>query len=260
MVSLKFQRVMASLLGTLDDKIDLNRRMNETLEATRPEGDRTGGGTWQQGSSTSLLMALYAGQVIKHPAMENPTLVLLTDRNALDDQLYAPFSRCRALLRQTPQQAGNRHHLRELLDRPSGGVIQTQAYNVPVCGNVRPDPQQLLPHDMHVMYNNYPSSQRGAIMATLTKRPIQVYLEEAQSQALRRLAKDEGVSLSELIRRGVDLLLAQVPVEKDPAWDIIGLGSSGVPQEPSPLSPIAPFLMRSCRTCNSRFSTRVATR
>ncbi len=65
-------------------------------------------------------------------------------------------------------------------------------------------------------------------MATLTKRPIQVYLEEAQSQALRRLAKDEGVSLSELIRRGVDLLLAQVPVEKDPAWDIIGLGSSGV--------------------------------
>ena len=65
-------------------------------------------------------------------------------------------------------------------------------------------------------------------MATLTKRPIQVYLEEKQHQALRRLVKDEGVSLSELIRRGVDLLLAQVPVERDPAWNIIGLGRSDV--------------------------------
>ena len=65
-------------------------------------------------------------------------------------------------------------------------------------------------------------------MATLTKRPIQIYLEERQSKALRRLAKDEGVSLSELIRRGVDLLLAQVPIEKDPAWNIIGLGDSDV--------------------------------
>jgi hypothetical protein len=62
----------------------------------------------------------------------------------------------------------------------------------------------------------------------LTKRPVQVYLEEKQSKALRRLAKDEGVSLSELIRRGVDLLLAQVPIEKDPAWGIIALGHSGV--------------------------------
>ncbi|MCZ6680635.1 MAG: ribbon-helix-helix domain-containing protein [Candidatus Poribacteria bacterium] len=65
-------------------------------------------------------------------------------------------------------------------------------------------------------------------MATLTKRPIQVYLEERQHQALRRLAADESVSLSELIRRGINLLLAKIPIEKDPAWKIIGLGSSGV--------------------------------
>ena len=65
-------------------------------------------------------------------------------------------------------------------------------------------------------------------MATLTKRPIQVYLEERQDRALRRLAAEEGVSLSELIRRSVDLLLAQLPVEQDPAWQIIGLGSSDV--------------------------------
>ncbi len=65
-------------------------------------------------------------------------------------------------------------------------------------------------------------------MATLTKRPIQVRLEERQEQALRRLASEEGVSLSELIRRGVDLLLSQVLAEEDPAWRIIGLGNSGV--------------------------------
>ncbi len=65
-------------------------------------------------------------------------------------------------------------------------------------------------------------------MTTLTKRPIQVYLEARQDQALRRLAAEEGVSLSELIRRSVDLLLAELPVEQDPAWKIVGLGRSDV--------------------------------
>ena len=61
-------------------------------------------------------MAFYAGQIIKHPAMENPTLVVLTDRNDLDDQLFSTFSMCKDLLRQTPQQAEDRDHL-----RPSAG-------------------------------------------------------------------------------------------------------------------------------------------
>jgi type I site-specific restriction-modification system R (restriction) subunit len=65
------------------------------------------------------------GQIIKHPAMQNPTLVVLTDRNDLDDQLFGTFGMCKDLLRQTPQQAENRDHLRKLLDRPSGGVIFT---------------------------------------------------------------------------------------------------------------------------------------
>ena len=70
-------------------------------------------------------MAFYAGQIIKHPAMQNPTLVMLTDRNDLDDQLFGTFSMCKDLLRQTPQQATDREELRRLLDRPSGGVIFT---------------------------------------------------------------------------------------------------------------------------------------
>ncbi len=65
-------------------------------------------------------------------------------------------------------------------------------------------------------------------MTTLAKRPIQVYLEEQQDRALRKLAAEQGVSLSELIRRSVDLLLAQVPAEEDPAWKIIGLGRSNI--------------------------------
>ena len=92
----------------------------------RPDGDRKVGVIWHtQGSGKSLLMAFYAGQIIKHPAMENPTLVVLTDRNDLDDQLFGTFSTCKDLLRQTPQQAGDRDELRKLLDRPSGGVIFT---------------------------------------------------------------------------------------------------------------------------------------
>ena len=100
--------------------------VERTLAATAPGGDRKVGVIWHtQGSGKSLLMAFYAGQIIKHPAMQNPTLVVLTDRNDLDDQLFGTFSMCKDLLRQTPQQAEDREHLRKLLDRPSGGVIFT---------------------------------------------------------------------------------------------------------------------------------------
>ncbi|MPZ33437.1 MAG: HsdR family type I site-specific deoxyribonuclease [Rhodospirillales bacterium] len=90
------------------------------------QGDKRIGVIWHtQGSGKSLLMTFYAGLIVKHPAMENPTLVVLTDRNDLDDQLFATFSMCKGLLRQTPQQAADREDLRRLLDRPSGGVIFT---------------------------------------------------------------------------------------------------------------------------------------
>jgi type I restriction enzyme R subunit len=100
--------------------------VQRTLAATSPEGDRKVGVIWHtQGSGKSLLMAFYAGQIVKHPEMQNPTLVVLTDRNDLDEQLFGTFSMCRDLLRQTPQQAGDREELRRLLDRPSGGVVFT---------------------------------------------------------------------------------------------------------------------------------------
>ncbi|MDQ7007300.1 MAG: type I restriction endonuclease subunit R, partial [Acidobacteriota bacterium] len=89
-------------------------------------GDRRVGVVWHtQGSGKSLTMAFYAGRIIREPAMENPTLVVLTDRNDLDDQLFSTFSRCRELLRQPPVQAESRAHLRELLRVEAGGVVFT---------------------------------------------------------------------------------------------------------------------------------------
>jgi type I restriction enzyme R subunit len=89
-------------------------------------GDRRVGVVWHtQGSGKSLTMAFYAGRIIREAAMENPTLVVLTDRNDLDDQLFGTFSRCRELLRQPPVQAESRAHLRELLSVAAGGVVFT---------------------------------------------------------------------------------------------------------------------------------------
>ena len=100
--------------------------VERTIAAASPEGDRRIGVIWHtQGSGKSLLMAFYAGQIIAHPAMENPTVVVLTDRNDLDDQLFGTFSMCRDLLRQTPQQAESREDLQKVLTRPSGGVVFT---------------------------------------------------------------------------------------------------------------------------------------
>jgi len=89
-------------------------------------GDRRVGVVWHtQGSGKSLTMAFYAGRVILHPAMENPTLVVLTDRNDLDEQLFGTFARCQDLLRQPPVQAASRVDLREKLRVAAGGVVFT---------------------------------------------------------------------------------------------------------------------------------------
>src|SRR6185312_1443716 len=89
-------------------------------------GDRRIGVVWHtQGSGKSLTMAFYAGRIIREPAMENPTVVVLTDRNDLDDQLFGTFSRCKDLLRQPPAQAESREHLRSLLSVEAGGVVFT---------------------------------------------------------------------------------------------------------------------------------------
>ncbi len=89
-------------------------------------GDRRIGVVWHtQGSGKSLTMAFYAGRIARELAMKNPTIVVLTDRNDLDDQLFSTFSRCSDLLRQPPVQAANRADLRAKLAVESGGVVFT---------------------------------------------------------------------------------------------------------------------------------------
>jgi type I restriction enzyme R subunit len=93
-------------------------------EATTEKG--RGGVIWHtQGSGKSLTMLMLAGTLVRAAEMANPTLVVVTDRNDLDQQLFDTFAMGRDLLRQEPIQAESRQHLRELLDRASGGVVFT---------------------------------------------------------------------------------------------------------------------------------------
>ena len=89
-------------------------------------GDGRGGVVWHtQGSGKSLTMLMLAGALVREPVLANPTIVVVTDRNDLDDQLFGTFASGRALLRQAPVQAENRDHLKSLLDRAAGGVVFT---------------------------------------------------------------------------------------------------------------------------------------
>ncbi len=96
----------------------------EHLKPPSGNGDGRGGVIWHtQGSGKSLTMLMLAGALIREPRMTNPTIVMITDRNDLDDQLFGTFASGRALLRQDPVQAINRENLKQLLDRAAGGVV-----------------------------------------------------------------------------------------------------------------------------------------
>ncbi|KKG07780.1 DEAD/DEAH box helicase [Methanosarcina sp. 2.H.A.1B.4] len=102
----------------------VNRAVEKTKLASRPEGDRKCGVVWHtQGSGKSLSMVFYTGKLALE--LDNPTIVVLTDRNDLDGQLFDNFARCSEILRQQPVQAENRAHLRELLAVASGGIVFT---------------------------------------------------------------------------------------------------------------------------------------
>ena len=104
----------------------VNKAVQSTVIASSETGDQRGGVIWHtQGSGKSLSMVFYSGKLIIDPRMENPTLVMLTDRNDLDEQLHETFTNCQQLLRQEPQKAENRQNLRDLLKVASGGIVFT---------------------------------------------------------------------------------------------------------------------------------------
>jgi len=160
-------------------------------------GDRRVGVVWHtQGSGKSLTMAFYAGRIIREPAMENPTLVVLTDRNDLDDQLFGTFSRCSELLRQPPVQAENRAHLRELLSVAAGGVVfttihkffpETQGDRHPTLSDRRnivviADEAHRSQYDFIDGYARYIDALPGASFIGFTGTPIE--LQDANTRAV----------------------------------------------------------------------------
>ncbi len=104
----------------------VNKAVQSSIKASDISGDKRGGVVWHtQGSGKSLSMVFYAGKLITAPAMQNPTIVVITDRNDLDDQLFDTFAASTQLLRQEPVQAESREHLKKLLKVASGGIVFT---------------------------------------------------------------------------------------------------------------------------------------
>jgi type I restriction enzyme, R subunit len=102
----------------------VNKAVQSSVVASGINGDKRGGVVWHtQGSGKSLSMVFYSGKLITSPEMRNPTIVVITDRNDLDDQLFDTFASSVQLLRQEPFQAENREHLKELLKVASGGIV-----------------------------------------------------------------------------------------------------------------------------------------
>ena len=100
------------------------KALASAVDAASADGDRKVGVIWHtQGSGKSYLMAFFAGLLVRATELQNPTILVVTDRNDLDDQLYGTFSLCRDLIRQTPEQIEDRDDLRQRLDRQAGGVI-----------------------------------------------------------------------------------------------------------------------------------------
>ncbi len=104
----------------------VQKALQRTLQATLPSADHRAGVVWHtQGSGKSLSMVFYTGKLVGSKDLKNPTILVVTDRNDLDGQLYDTFANCQDILRQTPVQAHNRKELRQLLNREAGGVVFT---------------------------------------------------------------------------------------------------------------------------------------
>jgi type I restriction enzyme, R subunit len=141
----------------------VNKALESTRKAAKPEGDHRVGVVWHtQGSGKSLSMVFYSGKLVLDHELKNPTIVLITDRNDLDDQLFETFGNCAELLRQTPVQAESSLHLKQLLKVESGGIIfTTNAKFFPESGNDYPLLSQR--HNIIVMADEAHRSQYNFI-------------------------------------------------------------------------------------------------
>ncbi len=120
------RRVLVKRVAKYHQYWAVNAAVESTVQASRPDGDRRGGVVWHtQGSGKSFEMVFYAAKIMRDPRMANPTLVFITDRNDLDDQLFGETFAPARILPETPVQAATRTDLRSKLKRASGGIVFT---------------------------------------------------------------------------------------------------------------------------------------
>ena len=131
----------------------VNKAVQSSINASGVNGDKRGGVVWHtQGSGKSLSMVFYAGKLITSHEMQNPTIVVITDRNDLDDQLFDTFAASKQLLRQEPVQAESREHLKKLLAVASGGIVFTTI-------------QKFLPEDNKSVYDQLSDRKNIVVIA-----------------------------------------------------------------------------------------------
>jgi type I restriction enzyme R subunit len=131
----------------------VNKAVQSSIVASGKKGDKRGGVVWHtQGSGKSLSMVFYSGKLITAPEMQNPTILVITDRNDLDDQLFDTFANSKQLLRQEPIQAKDREHLKELLKVASGGIVFTTI-------------QKFLPEDKKSVYEQLSERKNIVVIA-----------------------------------------------------------------------------------------------
>lgn len=156
----------------------VNKAVDSTCRATHETGDRRIGVIWHtQGSGKSLSMVFYAGKLVISEELENPTIVVITDRNDLDDQLFSTFLKSKDLLRSTPVQAEDRAHLRELLNnRTSGGIIFTTIHKfAPISHEVKESEQSYA--DLEKVAET--SADYGKNMVLTSRKNVIVIADEA---------------------------------------------------------------------------------
>ncbi len=153
----------------------VNKAVESTVTASGSNGDRRGGVIWHtQGSGKSLSMVFFSGKLIIEPRMQNPTLVILTDRNDLDEQLHETFTNCQQLLRQEPQKAESRKELRQLLKVASGGIVFT------TIQKFMPMPTDIVqPENDNVVYEQSVEYIGADIHAISERKNIVVIADEA---------------------------------------------------------------------------------
>ncbi|HOX83142.1 MAG TPA: type I restriction endonuclease subunit R [Chryseolinea sp.] len=131
----------------------VNKAVESSIVASGISGDKRGGVVWHtQGSGKSLSMVFYSGKLITSPEMQNPTILVITDRNDLDDQLFETFASAKQLLRQEPIQARDREHLKELLKVASGGIVFATI-------------QKFLPEDQKSVYDQLSARRNIVVIA-----------------------------------------------------------------------------------------------